>query len=192
MKYQIVTYMNEYQRESLYDKFTENFEEYYPDNVRLKIYNEKLISSDYLHTTKRLLTIQHATEQLSADWIIWVDPNLLAIKEITQDFLNISCNNNHYHCYYGDPRNHFQFSTYWLAFNQHHGLNPIFVNSIKMILTNDLMKTKLEYSDAYLLDTIRSRFDHIGYINPFHNFNDKIHARNLFANSIMGEYFKLI
>lgn len=195
MKYSLITYMSEYQRQRHYDKFTMAFEEFWPANVQLKVFDEKSITeySDYLAVSSKMLSIYHANKLFSSDWIIYIEPNMITKKEITQEFLNENCDNDYFNCYYGDPRNEeFQMSTHWLAFNRNHGLSHHFFNCLGFVYKENKFSSTLEYSDGYLLNSVRDMVSAIGYVKKYTNIINHTHIRNLWANSKMGEYFDKI
>ena len=186
--------MSEYEREKYYDTFTTAFEEFWPSNVQVKVFSQRDIAnfSKYLSVSKKMLTLYEASQRLGGDWIIYIEPNMIAQKEITQQFLSEMCDPTYYHCYYGDPRNELRFDTTWLAFNTNHQVYLEFINTLKNIFESEPFPGLLAYSDGYLLGTVRHLINAIECNEQCKNVITITHPRDLFSNSIMGEYFKKI
>ena len=127
----------------------------------------------------------------SSDYLIWLDSDVITIKNIEINFLNSLINDQNYLSYLGREHINFHSECGFLIFNTKHNLHNQFWINMSQMYEQGLLFNEKEWHDSYIFDVVRLRMETEG----LKNFNiSKIGLKNtkdtlnVFDNSILGEF----
>lgn len=120
---------------------------------------------------------------LSEDYIIWHDADMVTHKQVSASFLESLVNEDKYSVYLG--RKNTYTETGFLIFNTKLPVNKVFMNSWRDIYEKDEIYNLDEWHDCKCFDKLRSQLNTSDYnLSPWGKDYDHV-----FINSILGEYF---
>jgi len=139
----------------------------------------------------KVYAIKKQLEKNSSDYLIWLDSDVVTIKDIKINFLNSLINDQNYLSYLGRDHINFHSECGFLIFNVKHNLhNQFWVNMSEMYDQGFLFNEK-EWHDSYVFDVVRLKLEKNGLKNfnisnlGLKKTNDPL---NVFDNSILGEF----
>jgi hypothetical protein len=139
----------------------------------------------------KVYAIKKQLEKNSSDYLIWLDSDVVTIKNIEINFLISLINDQNYLSYLGREHINFHSECGFLIFNTKHNLHNQFWINMSQMYEQGLLFNEKEWHDSYIFDVVRLRMETEG----FKNFNiSKIGLKNtkdtlnVFDNSILGEF----
>jgi hypothetical protein len=139
----------------------------------------------------KVYAIKKQLEKNSSDYLIWLDSDVVTIKNIEINFLNSLINDQNYLSYLGREHINFHSECGFLIFNTKHNFHNQFWINMSQMYEQGLLFNEKEWHDSYIFDVVRLRMETEG----LKNFNiSKISLKNtkdtlnVFDNSILGEF----
>jgi len=139
----------------------------------------------------KVYAIKKQLEKCSSKYLIWLDSDVVTIKNIEINFLNSLINDQNYLSYLGRDHINFHSECGFLIFNTQHDLHNQFWINMSQMYEQGLLFNEKEWHDSYIFDVVRLRMGTEG----LKNFNiSKIGLKNtkdtlnVFDNSILGEF----
>ena len=139
----------------------------------------------------KVYAIKKQLEKNSSDYLIWLDSDVVTIKNIEINFLNSLINDQNYLSYLGREHINFHSECGFLIFNTKHNLHNQFWINMSQMYEQGLLFNEKEWHDSYIFDVVRLRMETEG----LKNFNiskiglkNKKDTLNVFDNSILGEF----
>jgi hypothetical protein len=139
----------------------------------------------------KVYAIKKQLEKNSSDYLIWLDSDVVTIKNIEINFLNSLINDQNYLSYLGREHINFHSECGFLIFNTKHNFHNQFWINMSQMYEQGLLFNEKEWHDSYIFDVVRLRMETEG----LKNFNiSKIGLKNtkdtlnVFDNSILGEF----
>jgi hypothetical protein len=170
-------------------EFREKFffkEQNKPDNSVNSFYKYSAIK--FAH---KVYAIKKQLEKNASDYLIWLDSDVVTIKNINMNFLDSLINDKNYLSYLGRDHINFHSECGFLIFNTKHNLHDEFWLNMSQMYDHGLLFHEKEWHDSYIFDVVRLKLEK----NGLKNFNisnlglkKTIEALNVFDNSVLGEF----
>ena len=139
----------------------------------------------------KVYVIKKQLEKNNSDYLIWLDSDVVTIKNIQINFLNSLINDHSYLSYLGRDHINFHSECGFLIFNTQHDLHNQFWINMSQMYEQGLLFNEKEWHDSYIFDVVRLRLEK----NGLKNFNiSKLGLKkttetlNVFDNSVLGEF----
>ncbi len=139
----------------------------------------------------KVYAIKKQLEKNSSDYLIWLDSDVVTIKNIEINFLNSLINDQNYLSYLGREHINFHSECGFLIFNTKHNSHNQFWINMSQMYEQGLLFNEKEWHDSYIFDVVRLRLEK----NGLKNFNiSKLGLKkttetlNVFDNSVLGEF----
>jgi hypothetical protein len=139
----------------------------------------------------KVYAIKKQLEKNSSDYLIWLDSDVVTIKDIKIDFLDSLINDQNYLSYLGRDHINFHSECGFLIFNVKHNLHNQFWVNMSEMYEQGLIFNEKEWHDSYIFDVVRLKLEENGLKNfnisnlGLKKTNDPL---NVFDNSILGEF----
>ena len=139
----------------------------------------------------KVYAIKKQLEKSVSDYLIWLDSDVVTIKNIKLNFLDSLIKDQNYLSYLGRDHINFHSECGFLIFNTKHYLHNEFWLNMSQMYDQGLLFNEKEWHDSYIFDVVRLRLEK----NGLKNFNiSKLGLKkttetlNVFDNSVLGEF----
>jgi hypothetical protein len=139
----------------------------------------------------KVYAIKKQLEKNSSDYLIWLDSDVITIKDININFLHSLINDQNYLSYLGREHINFHSECGFLIFNVKHNLHNQFWVNMSEMYEQGLLFNEKEWHDSYIFDVVRLKLEKNGLKNfnisnlVLKKTNDPL---NVFDNSVLGEF----
>ena len=139
----------------------------------------------------KVYAIKKQLEKNSSDYLIWLDSDVITIKDININFLHSLINDQNYLSYLGREHINFHSECGFLIFNVKHNLHNQFWVNMSEMYEQGLLFNEKEWHDSYIFDVVRLKLAKDGLKNfnisklGLKKTNDPL---NVFDNSVLGEF----
>ena len=139
----------------------------------------------------KVYAIKKQLEKNASDYLIWLDSDVVTIKNFNMNFLDSLINDKNYLSYLGRDHINFHSECGFLIFNTKHNLHDEFWLNMSEMYDHGLLFHEKEWHDSYIFDVVRLKLEK----NGLKNFNisnlglkKTIETLNVFDNSVLGEF----
>jgi len=143
---------------------------------------------DFVKFAHKSYVMFHAIENLTTDWVIWLDGDSITHTKIPFKFLEKLCPSNSFVTYLG--RKKMYTETGFLAFNRRHPKILEYVKQAKNIYDNNLIENNSYfnegYTDCHVFDFVRLQLEKIGVKS--NNIGTNGDDKHPFINGELGKY----
>lgn len=168
-----------------------SFKDKHKDNPKAhgKIGNRYDFMYDFVKFSHKSYVMFHAIENLTTDWIIWLDGDTVTHTKVDEALLNSVCDPEFMISYLG--RDNLFSETGFLAFNRRHPKILEYVKIAKNIYDNELVYSLKEFSnghtDCHVFDYSINILKNEGV--KFNNISGHLkNSKHPFINCILGQY----
>jgi len=146
---------------------------------------KKTFKWDAVRFCYKVFALEHAINNITSDWIIWLDADTHTHSDVSLQWLSQVCPLTAMVSYLG--RNNYHSECGWLAYNLQHANTINFVNAVANMYKQDKIFNYPEWHDSYIWDRVREQFQQD---NVFFNLNPEPEGRGRaghpFINSQLG------
>jgi hypothetical protein len=108
-------------------------------------------------------SIFHRFENTTADYLIWLDADMLIHSFVSSEFLSRFCNKKTSVAYLGRPTMYSECG--FVAYNLKHPVGYQFLKEFKSFYEDDKLKDIRETHDSFVFDQARIQFDQESFLN---------------------------
>lgn len=139
----------------------------------------------------KVYAIKKQLEKNSSDYLIWLDSDVITIKNIEINFLNSLINDQNYLSYLGREHINFHSECGFLIFNTKHNSHNQFWINMSQMYEQGLLFNEKEWHDSYIFDLVRFNLSKKGCKNFDISklaLKQTTDILNVFDNSVLGQY----
>lgn len=108
---------------------------------------------DAVRFAHKVYAIFHAAKNTSADWLIWMDADMVCHSPVEQDFLTTMCPENVDICFLGREGKYTECGLY--AINLNSATSRVFLSKFQELYDQDNIFSFPEWHDSYVFDEVR-------------------------------------
>ena len=138
-----------------------------------------------------MYAIKKQLEKNSSDYLIWLDSDVVTIKNIEINFLNSLINDQNYLSYLGREHINFHSECGFLIFNTKHNLHNQFWINMSQMYEQGLLFNEKEWHDSYIFVVVRLNLEKKNCKNfkiSKLGLKTSTDILNVFDNSVLGKH----
>lgn len=109
---------------------------------------------DAVRFSHKVYAIFHAAKHTDADWLIWMDADMVCHSEMSMKFLNIMCDPYYDLCFLGRTGKYSECGLYAVNLKTHMG--QLFLSRFQEFYDHDTIFEFPEWHDSYVFDEVRA------------------------------------